>query len=335
MTITSRFSEFLKALRPGKSQLDLAKSEIDFLEGKLKDFISDDDEFTLVKVLRSGSYAKNTLLKRHDSGDFDADAAIYIKAAEDESPDLSQLLDYLEKLLRRAYKQRKERKPSFDRSTKSAVRVKFEVTPRINIDAVPVISLEHATIPNWGKIPRRDGEFRATSVTEHNAFVSNRNKVRGALAFNQILMVMKWWRNNAIDQTLHDKFSSFALELMLGKAFDETTAKMSGSWLPDLLALGTWILRHRFESKIEFDDPRVPAASGKVRGDFVVLDPMNRDNNVAHDWTRRDVVLFLDEVNRLCDVIQDAENEASAGELEEACQLLDQVFPDFSNWSVE
>jgi hypothetical protein len=335
MTIAQRFDEFLKALRPSDGQLDLVKTELDFLESKLKDFVVDDDRYHLVKVLRSGGYAKSTLLKRHETGDFDADAAIYIKAADGEAPPLKNLLDYVEALLRRAYENRTKRKPTFDRGPKSAVRVKFEVTPKINIDAVPVIDLPHDSIPNWGTIPRRDGELRNTSISEHVRFVADRNKVRGAVPFHQLLMLAKWWRNHSFDEQLHDRFSSFALELVFAKAFDESARNLTGAWLGDLLAVGTWILRHRFETPIKFPDRRVPAATSAESADFSVIDPMNLDNNVAHDWTRDDVSLFLKEVNRLCDVMQDALNEAAADELSDASLILDQVFPNFSNWSVE
>ena len=336
MSFNARFDEFINALRPGDGQLAEAKTELDLLEKKLKTFISDDDDFDFGKVLRSGSYAKNTLLKRHESGDFDADAAVYVKPPdEDEEPGLATVLDYVEKLLRRAYANRTKRKPVFDRTPKSAVKVKFEVTPKINIDAVPVVAVDHATIPNWGKIPRRSGGFRSTSVTEHITFVTERNKVPGVVPFNHLLMVMKWWRNHNFDESEHAKFSSFALELVVGKAFDAVRTRLSGLWLDDLLAIGTWILRHRFASPIDFPDPRVPAATGVVDGQFLIIDPMNSDNNVAHDWMQRDVDEFLEGLDRFCDVVQDAANEAAAGEEHEAALLLDQVLPNFSNWSVE
>ena len=100
------------------------------------------------------------MLRRHATGDFDADLGLYIKVDDDGETPTENLLDYTEALLRRAYAQRTQRKPTFDRSSKSSVKVKFEVAPKINLDITPIIALEHASIPNWGLIPRRDGEQR-------------------------------------------------------------------------------------------------------------------------------------------------------------------------------
>ncbi|MFZ5476913.1 MAG: SMODS domain-containing nucleotidyltransferase [Myxococcota bacterium] len=335
--MNARFSRFVGAdgIGPTEGQLKIAKKELDFLETKLGEFIEDDDEVRFVKALRSGSYAKNTLLRRHEAGDFDADIAIYVEPKNGDEESLPLLLDYLERLLRRAYKDRTARPPTFDRTAKSAVRVKFLDSPKINIDAVPVISRPHDTIPNWGAIPRRDGELRDTSVTEHITFVSDRNKVSKAVNFNHMVMVAKWWRNHAFDEDARGQLCSFALELIVGKAFDGTKDRLNGDWGHDLLEIFTWLIRHRFGAPISFPDSRVPKAAAPVDGVVKVIDPMNAGNNVSHDWTKAaaDEVLF--QAQRFCDVLGDAMNELNAEQEEEALTLLDSILPRFSEFSEE
>ena len=331
--LTARFERFLDKIQPTQPQRDLAKDEFDFLEQKLGDFISDGDPFDFVKALRSGSYAKATMLRRHAAGDFDADLAVYVRAADGAGTPISELLDYLEGLLRRAYKERAHRKPVFDREPKSCVRVRFEITPKINIDVVPVVAIEHSTIPNWGAIPRRDGEMRLTSVTEHIEFVRSRNKKLQGVAFHQQVRLWKWWRNHILPDDEQDKVSTFLLELVVGKASDETLGQLTGNALDDLSKQALWIQQHGLKGRIEFPDNRVAAATAAHAGPVVVLDPMNLDNNVAHGWTELDRTRFVDRVQALRDVLRDAQIEDTVSDPDEAARFLDQVFPHFSEWS--
>lgn len=334
-TLNARFSRFVggDGIGPTEAQLRIVKKELDFLETKLGDYIEDDDNVTFVKALRSGSYAKNTLLRRHEAGDFDADIAIYVEPADGDESSLPKLLDYLERLLRRAYKDRTARPATFDRSPKSAVRVQFLDSPKLNIDAVPIIRRDHTAIPNWGAIQRRDGELRDTSVTEHITFVTERNKVTTAVNFNHLVMVLKWWRNHAFIDDTRERFSSFALELVAAKAFDACTPRLSGEWTSDLQALTTWLIRHRFAEPIAFADPRVPRAATPPAGLIKVIDPLNAENNVTHDWTTATMDEVLAQAQVFCDVLGDAVNEWEADEEDDALALLDTVLPRFREFS--
>ena len=68
-------------------------------------------------------------------------------------------------------------------------------------------------------------------------------------------------------------------------------------------------------------------------GPAVVLDPVNRDNNVAHDWNESDRARFVANVQEFCDVLRDAAIEDSVGDSDSAAAFLDQVLPHFSDWS--
>lgn len=333
--LKARFARFNEAIRPTPAQRKQASKELQFLEDKLSDFIKDDDPFEFVKALRSGGFAKATSLRRAESADFDADLAVYVIAADGAATPTGDLLDYLEKLARRAYKDRTTRKPKFDREPESSVRIIFDVTPKLNIDLVPVVALDHASIPNWGVIPRRDGEKRHTSVTEHIEFVRSREKDSAAVPFHDLLRLFKRWRNYAFDEIKHSKVSSFFLELVFGKAYDEQEHGLAGEALDDLLSLARWVSQHGLDKEISFTDSRVPVATQTHIGPVIVLDPMNRDNNIAHDWTHQDRDDFLQKIDELVDILRDAEIEAEEDEEDEAIDFVEQVFPDFREMSEE
>ena len=142
------------------------------------------------------------------------------------------------------------------------------------------------------------------------------------------------WRNGAFEGKDQKKVGSFFLELVLGKAYDAQKVQMTGEALADMSLLAAWIIQHGLEREIWFPDCRVPPPTAQHRGPVVVLDPINRNDNVASDWTDADRNRFLDRVDELRDVLRDAELEASH-DLDAAIAFVDQVLPNFSNFSKE
>ena len=322
----SEFNRYLDAIQPTRAQRDLAKEELSFLEGKLSDYISEDDPYKFVKALRSGSFAKATALRRSESADFDADIAIYL---EDDGSERNwkNLVAYIEKLTRRAYDRRITRRPRFE-TNESCVRVVFSVTPKINIDITPVMAINHPTIPNWGVLPKRDGTLCYTSVSEHVEFVRSRNVQEHGIPFRKQVRLLKIWRNGAFSGGEKGKVSSFFLELILGKAFDEQRLDLTGEALADLSRMIVWIIRHGLESAIHFPDPRVAPPTHFHQGPVVVLDPVNPEDNVAAAWTINDRDRFFDRLDVLRDVLRDGELECGY-DLDEAIEFVDQALPRF------
>ena len=331
--LKSEFNRYLDAIQPTQAQRNLAKEELGFLESKLRDFIRDDDPYTFAKALRSGSFAKATALRRTEAADFDADIAVYVNVDDEAEADVDDLVAYTEKLTRRAYKQRTKRRPRFE-TNESCVRVVFKAPPKINLDIVPMVAIEHASIDNWGLLPKRDGTQCLTSVSEHIQFVRSRNDEDASVPFRKLVRLFKVWRNGAFEGKDQKKVGSFFLELVLGKAYDEQRAQITGEALPDMSLLATWIIQHGLEQEISFPDCRVPPASVRHRGPVVVLDPLNKDDNVAAAWTGEDREHFLDRLDELRDVLRDAELEAPH-DVDAATAFVDQVLPNFSNFSKE
>lgn len=329
----AQFNRYLEAIRPTAAQRNLAKAELLFLEDKLREFIQEDDPYRFVKALRSGSFAKATALRRTEAADFDADIAVYVEVNDEGAADIADLVAYIEKLARRAYSRRTVRRPRFE-TNESCVRIVFTVTPKINIDIVPIISIEHQSIPNWGLLPKRDGTQCHTSVSEHVEFMRSRNDQDVSVPFRNLVRLFKTWRNGAFEGKNQGKVRSFFLELVFGKAYDEQKAQLQGEALSDMSRLAAWIIQHGLDREISFPDWRVPPATVRHHGPVVVLDPTNRDDNIASDWTAADRERFLDRLDDLRDTLRDAELEAQHN-LDVAIDFIDQVLPKFGNFSRE
>ena len=329
--LKARFSRYLNAIQPTQAQRRLAKDELSFIEDKISEYIRDDDPFKFVKALRSGSFAKATALRRTDLADFDADIAVYVEEDQAGPAEISDLVSYLEKLTKRAYENRTIRSPKFERN-ESCVRAVFDVTPKINIDIVPVVALDHATVPNWGLLPKRDGTECHTSVTEHIEFVRCRNNPASTVPFRKLVRLFKRWRNDTFPYAEREKLSSFTLELILGKAYDEQIQALQGEALPDLALIAMWIGNHALVTEISFPDSRVAGPTIVHKSPVVVLDPINRDDNVTEDWTESDRDRFLDRVDQFRDVLRDVEIEACDNP-DTAVGFIEQVFPNFGNLS--
>ena len=329
--LKSRFARYLDAIQPTQAQRRLAKEELSFLEKKIGEYIRDDDPFKFVKALRSGSFAKATALRRSESADFDADIAVYVEEDQAGSAEVEDLVTYMEQLTRLAYQNRTSRTPIFERH-ESCVRAVFDVTPKINIDVVPVIALDHEAIDNWGILPKRSGTRCHTSISEHIDFVRSRNNPTSNVPFRKLVRLFKRWRNDTFPDKEQEWLSSFAIELMLGKAYDEQIGSLTGEALPDLAILARWLTTHGLKAPISFGDPRVPPPSIVHSGPVVVLDPINNDDNVTSGWTEDDREAFLARVDSFRDILRDVEIEGYEDTVA-AVGFIEQVFPRFGDLS--
>ena len=258
---------------------------------------------------------------------------IYLKSKTSKQIDNDRALNYIESLLRKAYRNRTVRRPTFDRTKKSSIKIKFEDHPKINLDIVCIESKEHTSIDNWGEILRRDDSRRETSISEHIAFVTERNKQFENTPFNQIVMLWKWWRNHKFTEFEQDKFNSFFLETYLGKAFDSVCNSFGKNWIDNMIKLGQWILRHRFEEIVWFKDERISDPEKWPDDPIVVLDPINKSNNITHDWNIHNKEHFLTAVTEFCEILTDARLAYEAEDIDEELNLLDSMLPHFSEWS--
>lgn len=319
MTIIGRFNRFVKNIRPTDDHINEANRQTDYMVEKLKGKVAADGTFKLEKVLKAGSNAKFTSLRRTTENIFDVDLAAYYSGTGATTKDLNKLLDFTCERLREIY----PTKPKEDfEALKSAVRVKFRSGIKLNVDVAPIIQDDSLELENGGWLPRADG-WRLTSVTCHNQFISRRttqsNEVSGPVNFNRLVRLMKWWNNQ---QDIAQP--SIFCDLITAAAFD--AYGVTNEWQSSLRQVFSFLLKHQFLEPIIFDDyydtRRLTFPSGQV----VIMDSVNLENNIAKDWTEEIRLDYLERVQDAYDWMMEARSCELDNDEERAVEMWCQVF---------
>src|SRR6266849_1124798 len=136
------------------------------LRERLEGYLEEHPDFTLKKMLVSGSLAKGTALRSLN----DIDVACYISGV-DAPGDVPKLLNYLAERLRKAF-------PNFSpdqvKAQTYSVTVSFKGSG-LDVDVVPIL---YDGDPQWyGKlVSQDDGSFLKTSIPLHLEFIGKRKK---------------------------------------------------------------------------------------------------------------------------------------------------------------
>ena len=242
------------------------------LREKLDGYLSENPDFTLKKMLLSGSIAKGTALRSLN----DIDLACYISGA-DTPHDVAELLDYLAERLRKAF-------PNFSPDQVApqtySVRVSFRGTG-LDVDVVPIL---YDGDPQWyGRlVSQDDGSFLETSIPLHLEFIGKRKKAQEE-HFAQVVRLVKFWAHRLKDEQPGFRFKSFMIEMILSHLCDKG---LGFSDYPETLQhFFTYVARTDMREKIIFTDYYRPSAVGQFSTPVQVIDPVNAKNNVANLYT--------------------------------------------------
>lgn len=322
MSIKGRFDRFTTNIRPTDDHIKEANRQTDYMVERLHDKVSDDGTFELEKVLKAGSNAKFTSLRKTAENRFDVDLGAYYSGAGATQAELGKLLAFTHARLVEIY-------PTKDAKDftvlKSAVRVEFKGGIKLWVDVTPIVKDDTLGITNGGHIPRDDG-WRLTSVTAHNDFVSKRTadskKVSGPVRFNRLVRLVKWWNNRqgALVQP------SIFCELVAAAAVRDTG--VTTEWQSSLRQVFLFMRKHGFREPIVFSDNYDPARVALATGTAVVLDSVNPMNNVAYAWNAKSRDDFLDRVQEAYDAMMDARSAEQDGDEGEAVDHWCRVFGD-------
>ena len=228
MSIKARFEKFTKEIKPTPKHIDEANRQTNYMIERLKNKVVADGSFELEKVLKAGSNAKFTSLRKTEENLFDVDLGAYYSGKGATKERLDTLIQFTRGQVRAIYPTKEDK--DFEK-LKSAVRVKFRSGIELNVDIAPIICDDSLKVENGGWIPRPDA-WRLTSVTAHNLFVQKRtgesNKTSGPVKFNRLVRMVKWWNNlqGGLVQP------SIFCELITAKAFKE--CGVTGEWQTSL-----------------------------------------------------------------------------------------------------
>ena len=242
------------------------------LREKLDGYLSENPDFTLKKMLLSGSIAKGTALRSLN----DIDLACYISGA-DTPHDVAELLNYLAERLRKAF-------PNF--SPDQVVPQTYSVTVSfrgtgLDVDVVPIL---YDGDPQWyGRlVSQDDGSFLETSIPLHLEFIGKRKKAQEQ-HFSQVVRLVKFWAGRVKDELPGFRFKSFMIEMILSHLCDKG---LDFSDYPEALQhFFTYVARTDMREKIIFSDYYRASAVGQFPGPVQIIDPVNKKNNVAAMYT--------------------------------------------------
>jgi Second Messenger Oligonucleotide or Dinucleotide Synthetase domain len=275
------FAAFVDWIRPEPSTRQAIAEQAKDVRARIE-AQAEKDGLTVRSMPDSGSFAKQTGLRRHMRGNVevegqDVDLPFVLKRTTDDGDRIGELLNRFDHYAQASY-------PATPRKiTKSSVELTFSTG--IRHDLVPMLETDKA---DYQLILKSNGTRRLTSVSRHTEFVERRTsrstQQPGRVAFNECVRLVKWWRCLRLTESqVLDKVSTMLIELLCASAFDrlgvqETytdTIHQWFSWIAHVTAKRVAVLFTDYPS-IESG-----TSSHNVNSLWRVDDPVNSTNNVV------------------------------------------------------
>jgi len=251
------------------------------LRERLETYLAEHPDFTLKRMMLSGSLAKGTALRTLN----DIDVACYVSGA-DAPPDVPKLLNYLAERLRKAFP---NFKPEQVTPNTYSVTVSFRGTG-LDVDVVPVL---YAGDPDWygNLVSQDDGSFLETCIPRHLEFIRKR-KVAQETDFAQVARLVKFWAQKLKHEQEGFRFKSFMVELILARLADEG---LSFADYPEALQhFFTFVARSNMRERIVFTDYYPLSTVGTFTEPVKIIDPVNSKNNVSGLYTASQADAIVD-----------------------------------------
>uniref|UniRef100_A6W314 Nucleotidyltransferase n=1 Tax=Marinomonas sp. (strain MWYL1) TaxID=400668 RepID=A6W314_MARMS len=270
-----------KVLRLPKEKREAYNAQVDRLISALRKTLKEQDKITIKRVVKAGSFAKHTILRKTSDSPVDVDVVFYIsgkKVAEESYDSLSQKIHdalltlYPNKAVEDFKIQRK------------AATVTF-VGSGLDVDIVPVIENPDKEGYGW-QFDRFDRSKTETCAPCQIKFVKDRKDEDPD--FRTLVRLAKRWRNN-----MECPLKSFHIELIMAHVL-EVNGK-EGTLEKRFMDFLLYIAESELLEVISFPENRiVPSFNDLV----VILDPVCDTNNVASRITedeRKEIVRLADE----------------------------------------
>ena len=242
------------------------------LRERLESYLKVNPNFSLKKMLLSGSLAKGTALKDIN----DIDVACYISG--DKTPSaIQELLEYLAGRLRSAFPN-----ISYDQVKVNtySVTISFRGTG-LDVDVVPII---YNGDPDWhgNLVSQEDGSYLLTCIPRHLEFIRKR-KSNNQTHFAQVIRLVKYWVENIKMEDSNFRFKSFMVELIMAKLSD---VGYSFSDYPEALqSFFTYLAKSNIREQIAFSDYYPLSDVGFFTDPIQIIDPVNAENNASRLYT--------------------------------------------------
>lgn len=241
-------------------------AQVDRLVDNLCRNVRDKTKIRITRVVKAGSFAKFTILRKTSDTPVDVDVVFYISGEDAEAETLEDLTARIYDLLVEQYPSKSVE--DFEIQRKAAT-VTF-VGSGLVVDIVPVIVDPDRDGYGW-QYDLRDGSKVETCAPCQIKFVRDRKNVDGD--FRTLVRMAKKWRNWAELKPL----KSFAIELIMAYLLD--TRGKGGSIEQRFRDFLLYVAQSGLKEVISFPENTgvIPAFADAV----VIIDPVASDNNVA------------------------------------------------------
>jgi hypothetical protein len=252
--------------------------QVDRLIAELSRTVREKTAIKITKVVKAGSFAKFTILRKTSTDPVDVDVVFYISGRSIDHETLQSLNDTIYKLLVDIYPNKDVE--DFEIQRKAAT-VSF-VGTGLSVDIVPVI--EDPQRPGYGwQFDLQDGSRLETCAPCQIKFVRDRkNKDKD---FRTLVRLLKKWRNHAELKPL----KSFTIELLV--AFILDSEGNAGSIEQRFRRILLYIAQSGLKERIQFAENTAPF--GTFNDPVVIIDPVYSFNNVASRITEAERLMIV------------------------------------------
>jgi tRNA nucleotidyltransferase (CCA-adding enzyme) len=227
--------------------------------------VSTKTSIKITKVVKAGSFAKFTILRKSSDDPVDVDVVFYISGKDADVETFETLSTEIFELLTDLYPQKSVEDFQFQ---KKAATVTFKGTG-LSVDIVPVIEIPDE--PGYGYQFGRDGSKTKTCAPCQISVVTTRKNGDGD--FRTLVRLGKKWRNYTEIKPL----KSFHIELIFAHLQDlKGKANSIQQRFFDFLL---YIAQTEMKKPIHF--PENKGVVSKFNDPVVIVDPVNGENNTA------------------------------------------------------
>lgn len=279
-------------------------AQVDRLVDNLRRNVRDKTEIKITRVVKAGSFAKYTILRKTSQDPVDVDVVFYISGKDANAETLDDLNMLIYDLLIAQYPTKSVEDFQIQRK---AATVTF-VGSGLSVDIVPVIEDPNLAGYGW-QYDIHNGSKVQTCAPCQIKFVRDRKDIDGD--FRTLVRIAKKWRNRAEIKPL----KSFAIELIMAYLLD-TRGKGSSieQRFRDFLL---YIAQSGLKEVISFPENTKPIP--QFSDPVVIIDPVNNSNNVASRVSEA-------ERNEIVAAAQDAWETANFASAEDDHEVWKELF---------
>ena len=268
MSLTNKQLQYYDAevLRLPRDKRTTYNEQVDRLIQHLREKIKEHTEFKVVRVVKAGSFAKHTILRKTANDPLDVDIVFYLRDENIDQETYESLSNQIYDFLVAAYPTKAVDDFTIGKRTATIV----FIGSGLNVDVVPVV--QDPSREGYGWQYSTDGSKTLTCAPGQIQFIRDR-KAKDA-DFRTLVRMAKRWRNH---QELRKELKSFTIELVMAYLLDRDGK--SGSIEQRFSNFLLYIAQSELKEAISFPENELPL--GEFSDPVVVIDPVNSVNNVT------------------------------------------------------